>query len=102
MFKDSYRSTISFNQAAFYTILLIEKYKEKFLGAINVCGDEHLSKYNVALKIAEKFSFNKKLVIPVSIKNSDFNKNRAASTLLNNTKLKTLLNINSIELQISE
>ncbi len=100
-FADSYRNSIEFNSAALYTINLIEKYDDKNLGIINICSDQGTSKYDVMIKIAEKFGYNKENIIPVSIQktNNIFKAKRAKSTLMDNTKIKNLLLINNIDLK---
>jgi dTDP-4-dehydrorhamnose reductase len=100
-FADSYRNSIEFNSAALYTINLIEKYGDKNLGIINICSDKGTSKYDVMIKIADKFGYNKENIIPVSIQktNNIFKARRAKSTLMDNTKIKNLLLINNIDLK---
>lgn len=98
MYEDSYRSSLSFENAARLTIKLIENNNtEKVL---NVCGDKDLSKYDVGLIIAEKEGLNKDLIKPIrmSKKLSNFETKRATSTLMDNHKLKEILNIEYIDI----
>ncbi len=101
MFSDSYRNCITFNQASKLTIDLIENYTNKNLGIINLCCDDNISRYELALLLAEKFSYQKKLIKPVE---SDFSNifaaKRAKKTILDNTKLKNLLNLDRILIQL--
>ena len=102
MFEDSYRSTISFKQAADYSIELIEKYDESIPKILNVAGDKALSKHEVGIMIAKKYGVNPSLIIPISIKNDKkiFDTPRATTTLIDNSKLKKILNITNIELEL--
>lgn len=102
MFTDSYRSTLSFNQCAFYLIDLIEQYGACDEQIINISSDAALSKYEVAVMMAEKFSLDKNLVKGISIAdiNSIFKAKRATNSVLDNQKIKKLLKLESICLEI--
>jgi len=98
MFADSYRNCLSFNQAANLTINLIEKYPNGEAGIVNIGSDNAISRYELGLFIAEKFSYDKSLVIPVLSDNENqiFLSKRANKTLMNNNKLKKLLGLDKI------
>lgn len=102
MFKDSLRSTISFNQAARFLIQLMENYSDELPKTLNVCGDDDMSKYDVGLLIADKLKVSRENVVPISIneKNGIFQANRASSTLMDNSVLKKILQIKKIELEL--
>lgn len=102
MFSDSYRSTLSFDQCAYYLIALIEKFgacKEKI---INIAGDDVMSKYDAAIALADKYGLDKNLIKPISVASTNgiFKAKRAASGTLDNNKLKSLLNIKEIHLEV--
>lgn len=101
MFYDSYRSTLSFKQCAKYVIDIIENYNNCNEKIINIASDTPISKYDLGLKIADFYSLNKNLIRPISIKSPHniFQAKRAVSTIMDNTKLKKLLNIEKIELE---
>lgn len=101
MFEDSYRSTLSFKQCAYFLIQLIENFGACPEKIVNIASDEPLSKYEVALKICEKYKLNKDLVKPISIKKSEgiFKAKRAATTVLDNSILKDLLKTGKIGLE---
>lgn len=106
MFSDSYRSPIDFNSAAYYTVQLIENELININSEIiNIAGDYHLSKYDVAKIIAENHNFNidniKKITINDSLGVGNFKTKRAGSTLIDNKKLKTLLGVDSIALNLT-
>ncbi len=102
MFSDSYRSTLSFNQCAYYLVSLIEKFGACSEKVINIAGDDVMSKYDAALALADKYNLDKNLIKPISVNslNGIFKAKRAASSVLDNGKLKSLLNINEIHLEI--
>lgn len=100
MFTDFYRSVLSFNQCANFVISLIERYGACKEQIINIASDEPISKYEMALKIADKFGYNKNLIRPITMSESGIlSAKRAAYTVMDNTKLKELLNINKIDLE---
>lgn len=102
MFSDSYRSTLSFNQCAYYLVSLIEKFGACPEKVINIAGDDVMSKYDAAIALADKYNLDKNLIKPISVNslNGIFKAKRAASSVLDNGKLKSLLNINEIHLEI--
>ena len=100
MFTDFYRSVLSFNQCASFVISLIERYGACKEHIINIASDEPISKYEMALKIADKFGYDKNLIKPITMSESGIlSAKRAAYTVMDNTKLKKLLNINKIDLE---
>jgi len=44
---------------------IVELISNKFSGVINIAGREYLSRYDFALKIAEKFGLNKENILPI-------------------------------------
>ena len=98
MFSDSYRNCLSFASVAQYTIELIEKYKSKKIGIVNLCSDKAISRYELALIIARKLSFDENLVKPINSasQNQIFISKRANKTIMNNDKLKKLLDLDVI------
>ena len=102
MFEDSYRSTLDFNQSASILIELIEKCGTCSEKIINISGDDILSKYEVAILMAEKYNLNKNLIKPISFKEAQsiFKAKRAKSAVLDNSKIKEILSKNSIKLKL--
>lgn len=98
MYKDSYRSSLSFENAAIITVMLIEKGNREQI--VNVCGDKDLSKYDVGLMIAEREGLNRELIVPITTekKMEGFKTRRATSTLMDNSLLKSILNISYIDI----
>ena len=98
MYEDSYRSSLSFENAARLLIRLIECDNEKSI--INVCGDKDLSKYDVGLLIAEREGLDPKLIIPITTDKivEGFTTKRAQSTLMDNSLLKRILNLNYVDI----
>ena len=102
MFEDSYRSTLDFNQCAKLLVMLIEKCGACSEKILNISGDDVLSKYEVALLMAEKYGLNKTLIKPISVKqnNSIFKAKRANSAVLDNSRIKNILNLQEIKLEL--
>lgn len=101
MFEDSYRSTLTFNQCANLLIKIIEIFGSKCDSVINIASDSPLSKYQVGLQICRKYGFDTSLIIPISIESSTgiFKAKRASTTIMDNTKLKEMLDIDKLELE---
>lgn len=93
---------MSFNQCAYYLVSLIEKFGACPEKIVNIAGDDVMSKYDAALALADKYNLDKNLIKPISVNslNGIFKAKRAASSVLDNGKLKSLLNINEIHLEI--
>jgi len=103
MFADSYRSSLDFAQAGKLLVSLIINYTEEMPKAINICGDDDLSKYDVGLMIADSLGVSKELVIPISVKQQDngiFTAKRAESSLMDNSVLKNVLNLSQVKINI--
>lgn len=102
MFSDSYRSTLSFNQCAYYLVALIEKFGACPEKIVNIAGDDVMSKYDAAIALADKYGLDKSLIKPVSVTQNTgiFKAKRAASGTLDNSKLKSLLGIKEIHLEV--
>ena len=102
MFSDSYRSTLSFNQCAYYLVALIEKFGACPEKIVNIAGDDVMSKYDAAMVLAEKYNLDKKLIKAISVNSTNgiFKAKRAASGTLDNAKLKRLLAIKEIHLEV--
>ena len=102
-FDDSYRNALDFYTASDLLLKLIENKISnniKINSSLNICSDSIYSKYDVMLKIANSLKANPNLIIPVSFDDSSnkiFNSRRAKSTIMDNSKFKNLLSINSIE-----
>ena len=99
MYDDSYRSSLSFENAARLLVALIEKGNREPI--VNVCGDQDLSKYDVGLLIAEREGLDPKLIVPVKmgeITVEGFVTKRANSTLMDNSLLKKVLYLEYVDI----
>lgn len=68
---------------------------------LNIAGDESLSKYDLGLMLAEKLSADKELIIPTkSWGEFKTGAERAECTLIDNSLLKKILNIDSIRISL--
>ncbi|MBR4507654.1 MAG: sugar nucleotide-binding protein [Alphaproteobacteria bacterium] len=102
MFDDSYRSTLSFNQCAGFLIDIIEKFGTCDEHVLNIAADKGMSKYDAAIALANKYGLDTKLIKPISVKtaNGIFTAKRAETAILDNTKIKQLLNLKTIQLEL--
>ena len=102
MFSDSYRSTLSFNQCAYYLVALIEKFGACSEKIVNIAGDDVMSKFDAAIVLADKYGLDKSLIKPVSVTQNTgiFKAKRATSGTLDNSKFKSLLGIKEIHLEV--
>ena len=100
MFSDSYRSTISFRQAADYLVDLIEMGDRH--PVVNISSDKALSKYDVGIIIAGKLGVDKNLVRAIKVEDSEgiFVAKRASSTIMDNKLLKSIFKLNEVSLEI--
>ena len=100
MFSDSYRSTISFRQAADYLVDLIEMGDKH--PVVNISSDKALSKYDVGIIIAGKLGVDKNLVRAIKVEDSEgiFVAKRASSTIMDNKLLKSIFKLDEINLEI--
>ena len=98
MYEDSYRSSLSFENAARYTIMLIESNNQHQI--VNVCGDKDLSKYDVGKMIAIKENLSSDLIVPITMdkKMEGFETKRATSTLMDNSLLKKILKLEYVDI----
>lgn len=102
MFMDTYKSMLDFNTATSLTIDIIEQYNTDIPKIINISGDDKLSKYDVGCMIADKYNVSREFIKPISIfsNNNIFKENRANSTILDNSLLKSILKIPNIKISI--
>lgn len=101
MFEDAYKTALDFGTAVSVLVALTESYSEDMPKALNISGDEVLSKYDIGIKIAEKYSCNKNLIVPISLKKDleIFKEKRADCTLLDNSAVKRVLGIKELKLK---
>lgn len=100
MFMDSYRSALTFFDAARFLVDLMEM-NDPVPKILNICGDEALSKYDVGLMIARKLNVPEEFIVPIPMSEGHgiFVAARAKSTLMNNTLFKSLRGIERIEIE---
>lgn len=102
MYEDSYRSSLSFDNAAYLLVKVIEKKGrgEAVPQALNICGDKDLSKYDVGLMVADQVGVDRSLIVPIKMDKAvgEFVTKRATSTLMENKKIKELLGLKTIDI----
>ncbi len=102
MFKDQFRSMIDFDTASKVVIDLIETPEAQQYKILNIAGDEKLSKYELAIRIADKYNLNKNNIIGISMDtdNKIFTAKRAKETILDNSLVKKVLKLNELKIKI--
>mgnify|MGYP001612241311 CR=1 FL=1 len=79
--------------------LLHRLYLKNAKGIFHVGCDESVSRYEFAVEVAEVFSLDKSLIIPVTTEQTPQKAKRPKDVSLNNKKVRTLLGIKSISLE---
>ena len=104
MFADSYRSALSFHQAAKYLIALTQMDQSQVPPLLNIASDDILSKYDIGKQIAKLYGLDVALVHPITIAHAEgiFKAPRASTTLIDNTLLKQTLGIHEIHLELEK
>lgn len=98
MYADSFRSSLGFDRAAELLVGLMEI--DNPHQVVNICGDRALSKYDVGLMIAQRENLDTDLIRPAFANESEsWNKApRAASTLMDNSLLKSMLDLQYVDI----
>lgn len=101
-FTDSWRSMIDFDTVSQTLVRLIETPIAHQYPIVNIAGDEALSKYDFALRLAEKYSLDKNLVVPISMDNDTkiWTEKRPKKILLDNKLVKQILQLNELKIKI--
>ena len=102
MLYDSYRSSLDFNTASNILINIIEKHYDISEKILNISGDGDLSKYDIAKLIAQKYAMDSELIVPINFNESNvfFNAKRAKTTLMDNSRVKKILSMDKISIDI--
>ena len=101
-FTDSWRSMIDFDTVSQTLIRLIETPEAQQYPIVNIAGDEALSKYDFALRLAEKYGLDKNLVVPISMDNDTkiWTEKRPKKILLDNHLVKHILKLKELKIKI--
>lgn len=100
-FSDVYRTMLDFDSVSKLIIKLINNDEAQKYKVVNISGDESLSKYDMAIKIAEKYNLDKTKIIPIQQTNSEiWKEKRANNILLDNSLLKSILKIDTINFEV--
>lgn len=102
MFCDQYRSLIDFDTAARTVVSLVETPAARQYPVVNVSGDEKLSKYDYACRLADRYGLDGTLIKPVSMNapNGVFTEKRANETLLDNSLVKRILGLSELKIKV--
>ncbi len=92
------RSVLSYTQAAQLLAKLLSITKQSLPDALNLCGDEGLTKYEMGLRIAQSKCFPAGLIRPISESEGKkfFKDRRASNAVMDNSRLKELLGVGRI------
>ena len=98
MFEDNFKTALDFGTALSTLVALMENYTSDMPKILNISGDEVLSKYEIGLKIADKYGCSRDLIVPISMKNDTkiFTEKRANCTLLDNSAVKKTLGLKEL------
>lgn len=101
-FIDSWRSMIDFDTISKTLINLMETPAARQYPIVNIAGDEALSKYDFALRVADKYGLNKELVVPISMDDDAtiWKEKRPKKVLLDNTLVKNILGLKELKIKI--
>lgn len=98
LLTDWRRPALSYKDAAEITYRLF--CKDISENIINICSDRIYSKYEIGLKLCEHGNFSKELLVPATKDELGvFSENRADDIYMDNSLIKSLLRINSLELK---
>ncbi len=92
-FTDYWRSIIDFNTVADAILHLVESKEASAYPIVNIAGDEALSKYDIALRIAERYDLDTSRILPISMNDDTeiWKEKRPGKILLDNSLVKKLL-----------
>ena len=102
MFSDQLRSMIDFDTAAQIVVRLIENQNAHQYPIVNISGDEALSKYELGVRICQSHGLDDKKIRPISLDddNTIFTAKRAKSTLLDNSLVKKILEVEKLNIKL--
>ncbi len=103
-FTDSWRSIIDFGTVAGAVLDLMESREAASCPIVNIAGDEALSKYDLALRMAERYHLDASLMLPVSMHEDTeiWKEKRPERILLDNTLVKKLLHRKEMKFSFSD
>lgn len=98
MIDGLYRNVMSYQQTA-ELLFVLSQYGGALPDVINVCSDKGMSKYEMGCRLAEHFGFSAELIVKISEKEGEkfFADKRASSSIMDNSLLKTMLEIDEIK-----
>lgn len=87
------RSVLSYRQCAAVLYELSRLPEEKLPPVINICGDEHFTKYEIGCQLARSFGADESLIRKISEEDGKkfFRDRRASSSAMSNKLIKSLL-----------
>lgn len=105
MFVDSYRSTLSFRQAARYILRAFDFIQAApgFPHIINLCADQGISKYDVGIMVAKRLGAREELIKPACLAENKtiFKSPRADTTIMDNTLMKKWYGLKTVTFDVN-
>lgn len=99
--SDYYENSLDYRTVAEMIYSLFEKFGSKIpVPIIHICGDEPVSKYQIAQAYANKYGYSSIALKPIKLQDAVFFKAKRATILMDNTLLKELLGIDSIKFSV--
>lgn len=97
--SDYYESSLDYNSVASLLVELIEKYGGIEDKIIHICGDEKISKLEIAKRHCKKNGLDDQYLKPLLLKDCDFFVAKRCDILLDNSLIKKYLGISSIKIE---
>ena len=99
--SDYYENSLDYRTVAELIYALFAKFDTKIpVPVVHICGDEPVSKYQIALDYANKYGYSPVALNPIKLSDATFFKSKRATILMDNALVKRLLGLNSIKYSI--
>lgn len=97
MLSDYYENSLDYNTVANLIIALCEKGKIFPRQIIHICGDQAISKYEIALSYSKQRGLDCSYILPMKLADANFFIEKRATILMSNEYLKDLLGLSRID-----
>ena len=98
---DYYESSLDYDTVASLIVAIVEKYGSCAEKTLHVCGDEKISKYEIAQRFCDTAGLDKSYLKPLALIQCSFFKAMRCSILLDNTLIKKLTNRSEIKINLA-
>lgn len=97
--SDYFECSLDYNTVADILSKLIVRNDINDYKIINICSDEKISKFQIAIKYCESHKLDSKYIRPISLKKCNFFKAKRGTILLDNSLIKEILSIKRIVME---